>query len=394
MAEIESYPFQSGPRGCPAHEWDARRRDDPLGPVRLPSGDVVTLAVRHDDVAAVLIDPRFSRELFYPGAPRMFDGFDLAALPDTLLSMDPPRHTRMRRLLSGTFTPRQVESWRPRVRAIARDLLTALPAGFDLVDDFAFPLPIQIMCDVMGVAGIDVARVRGWSEAMLSTSSLPPEEKVAAAAEFHAYTTELIATHRDDPGDGLLASMIRARDEGDRLTDEELVINTIGLFLAGHETTASLLARAMLRLLDPRDGYERLVAEPELAGTAVEELLRVESPALAAFLRVATEDVELPSGTVRKGEGVIAGLAGANHDPTAFTEAGALVLDREGPPHLAFGRGPHFCLGANLARMELREILTVLTELAPGLTLAVPAGEVPWTEGTLVHRPTRLLVRR
>ncbi|WP_327581184.1 cytochrome P450 [Nonomuraea sp. NBC_00507] len=393
MAELEQYPFMPGPRGVPAETYAKRREEAPLGKVRLPSGDTAYLTTTYRDAAAVMSDPRFSRDLSRPGSPRMFAGFSLAEAPGSLTSMDPPDHTRLRRLLSGVFTPRQVNGWRPRLRALAAELLDALPDEFDLLHDFAFPLPVQIMCDVMGVPEIDAVPVRAWSDAMLSTSRLTEEEKVTAAMEFYAYIAELIAAHRDNPGNGLLATMIHARDGEVRLTEDELVRNTLGLFLAGHETTGSVLARSMLRLLDPRDGYARLVAAPELVPSTVEELLRLEQPGDSPLLRVATEDVELPSGTVRKGEGVIASFAGANLDPSVFPDP--RVMDpRRDTGHLAFGRGAHYCLGANLARMELQEILGMLVERLPELALAVPADDVPWTEGAIIIRPERLPVRK
>ncbi|TMR91533.1 cytochrome P450 [Nonomuraea basaltis] len=395
MAELEQYPFMPGPRGLPAGTYSKRREKEPLGKVRLPSGDTAYLTTTYRDAAAVLSDPRFSRDLSRPGSPRMFPGFTIGDAPGSLISMDPPDHTRLRRLLTGVFTPRRVNGWRPRLRALTNDLVDALPEEFDFLNDFAFPLPVQIICDIVGVPGIDAVRVRAWSDAMLSTSSLSEEEKLTAAMEFYGYVAEMIAAHRENPGDGLLAAMIHARDGEDRLNEEELVRNTLGLFLAGHETTGSVLARSMFRLLDPRDGYERLVAGPELVPSAVEELLRTEQPGDSPLLRVATEDVELPSGTVRKGEGVVASFAGANFDPSVFPDPDVMDLRRDTTQqHLAFGRGPHYCLGANLARMELQEILGVLVERLPELTLAAPARDVAWTEGTIIVRPVRLPVRK
>ncbi|MFI7701402.1 cytochrome P450 [Nonomuraea sp. NPDC049480] len=394
MAEFEQYPFMPGPRGLPAETYAKRREQEPLGKVRLPSGDTAYLTTTYQDAAVVLSDPRFSRDLSRPGSPRMFDGFTLAEGPG-LISMDPPDHTRLRRLLSGVFTPRRVNGWRPRLRALAGELIDALPEEFDFVRDFAFPLPVQIICDIVGVPGIDTVRVRAWSDAMLSTSSLTEEEKLTAAMEFYGYVAEIIAAHRENPGDGLLATMIHARDGEDRLTEDELVRNTLGLFVAGHETTGSVLARSILRLLDPRDGYERLVAGPELVPDVVEELLRLEQPGDSPLIRVATEDVELPSGTVHAGEGVIASFAGANFDPSVFPDPEVMDLRRETTQqHLAFGRGAHYCLGANLARMELQEILGVLVERLPDLALAGPAGDVPWTEGNIIVRPVRVPVRK
>ncbi|SDJ36218.1 cytochrome P450 [Nonomuraea jiangxiensis] len=393
MDSFDNYPFMPGPRGVPAGTYEARREREPLGKVRLPSGDTAYLTTTYEDAILVLSDPRFSRELGYPGAPRMFRGFTVAEAPGILTSMDPPEHTRLRRLLSGVFMPRQVNGWRPRLRALTGELIDALPEEFDFLHEFAFPLPVQVVCDIMGVPGIDVVRVRAWSDAMLSTSGLSEEAKLAAAGEFHAYMAEVVAAHRADPGDGLLAAMIHARDGEDRLSEKELVRNALGLFLAGHETTGSVLARSIVRLLDPRDTYDRLAARPDLVPGTVEELLRLEQPGDSPLIRVATEDVELPSGKVRKGEGVIASFAAANLDPSVFPDPHTVDLNREAT-HLAFGRGPHYCLGANLARMELQEILGVLVRRLPGLELARPAGELEWTAGSIMVRPVRVPVRK
>ncbi|GAA2775853.1 cytochrome P450 [Nonomuraea dietziae] len=348
MADFERYPFVPGPRGVPAQTYAERRAKEPLGKVLLPSGDTAYLTTTHEDAVAVLSDPRFSRDLSRPGAPRMFPGFTIADSPGTLTSMDPPDHTRLRRLLSGVFTPRVVNGWRPRLRELTAELIEGLGEEFEFLHDFAFPLPIQVICDVMGVPGIDSVRVRAWSDAMLSTSSLSEEDKLTAAMEFYAYMAEVIAEHREDPGDGLLAAMIHARDGEDRLNEDELVRNALGLFLAGHETTGSVLGRAVLRLLDPRDGYARLAARPELVPGAVEELLRMEQPGDSPLLRVATEDVELPSGTVRKGRGSDRLLRGSQLRPLGLPRpAHHGPATRDGPaprlrpwPALLPGREP------------------------------------------------------
>ncbi|MEV0616686.1 cytochrome P450 [Nonomuraea sp. NPDC050404] len=393
MADFEQYPFGPGPQGALADAYAVRRDKDPLGTVRLPSGCTAYLTTTYEDTLAVLGDPRFGSDINRPGSPTMFSGFSLFNTPGMLATMDPPEHTRLRRLLSGVFTPRQVNAWRPRLRALTAELIDALPAEFDFVRDFAFPLPVQVICDVMGVPGIDTGRVRAWSDAMLSTSSLSEEEQLGAAMEFHAYIAELIAEHRDKPGDGLLATMIQARDGEDRLSEEELVTNTLILFLAGHETTGTALSRSLLRLLEPRTGYQRLVEEPGLIEGTVEELLRLELVGDSPFLRVARQDVELPSGTVREGEAVIPGVSSANVDPSAFPDPDTLRPERQ-TAHLSFGRGAHFCLGANLARMELQETLGVLTARQPNLRLAGRADDVPWTDGILTVRPAKLLVRK
>ncbi|UUV29025.1 cytochrome P450 [Amycolatopsis roodepoortensis] len=390
--ELDSFPFPQGPRGRPVEDYEHRLRECPLGNVRLQSGDVARLAVRYDDVVKVLSDQRFSRNLTYEGAPRQADGLDFTVDPDIIMNMDPPRHTRLRRLLAGTLTPRKVEEWRPRVRTMANKMIDGLDGPVvDVVSTVAFPFAVEVISEVMGVPGIDAERIRHWSDLLLPSGGLGIEEQTAALMEFAAYCVELIEQVRHLPGDGVLQTMIQARYEGDRLTDDELVRNTIGMFLAGHETTGSVLSRAFLRLLAPREHYDRLVAEPGLIPSAVEELLRVEVPGDGAPLRVALEDVELASGTIRKGEAVVASFVGPNYDPTIYDAPRELRLDRDEKAHLTFGRGVHFCLGANLARMEMQELIGAFVDRHPDLSLAEDPDEVEWTDSAF-KRPSRLLL--
>ncbi|KAB2343038.1 cytochrome P450 [Actinomadura rudentiformis] len=398
MTEPALVPFTPGPQGRLPAEFARRHREEPLGPVRLPSGDSAIMAVRYEDVVTILSDPRFTRELNYPGAPRMVSGMDVSSDPEQMLNMDPPRHTRLRRLLSGTFTPRQITAWRPRVRTIANELIDGMLAQqgpVDVVEALAFPLPIQVICDIMGVEGIDTERVRGWSDDLLSTAALTPDQRIESAFAFAVYMAELITAHRAAPGDGLIAALIQARDEdgNDRLNDDELTRIAMTLVAAGHETTASVLSRGLLRLLEPRERYEALVESPAMVEHAVEELLRMEVPGDAGLPRVAKEDVELSCGVVRKGQAVLSPPLAANHDPEVFPDPQEYRPGREGTGHIAFGRGAHYCLGANLARMELQEALSALVERLPDLALVTPAADVPWTTGHLVRRPERLLVR-
>jgi cytochrome P450 len=395
MAELEDFPFPLGPRGRVHNEqYEQRLRENPLGEIRLPSGDVARLAVRHADAVKVMGDTRFTRNLSYPGAPQMYPGPNILADPDIMPNMDPPRHTRLRRLLSPALTPAKVAAWRPTVRAKAERLIDGLPGPeADFVNDVALPYAIGVIIDVMGVPGLDAERVLQWADSLMPSAARELTEQLVTLQEAAGYLAGLIATIRDDPGDGLLGTMIEARDEGDRLSDEELVRNTIGFVLAGHETTAATLSRGLLRLLDPRENYKELVARPELIPTAVEELLRVEVPGDGAPLRVATEDIELPSGTIRKGEAVVASFVGPNHDPAVFDSPMELRLDRTGPAHhVTFGWGAHFCLGAKLARMELEEILRTIVDRFPGLDLAEDPDEIPWTVSA-IKRPTRLRLR-
>ncbi|HYN95129.1 MAG TPA: cytochrome P450 [Pilimelia sp.] len=387
-----TFPFPVERWDCAAAPYAARLAGDPLGRVRVPSGDSVVLAARYADVAAILADPRFSRELFHPEAPRYYPDFDISDAPDAMINMDPPEHTRLRRLTANTFTARRIEVWRPRVRDLVHALLDSIDDEVvDFVQAVAFPLPVRAICDVMGVTEFDWERVRSWSQALISSSGRTVDERIVDALEFAGYIIELIQRHRAEPGDGLLSALIDARDEGDQLTDAELVRIAQGLFVGGHESTSVALSRAALRLLAPPVDYRRLVADPRLIDAAVEEILRVEVPIETAFIRLATEDVDLPSGKIRQGDGVLPCLRSANHDPAVYPDADAFDLDREARPHLAFGRGPHHCLGAGLARMELQEALRVLVTRLPNLSLAEDPDAISWHRDW-VHKPTRVLV--
>jgi cytochrome P450 len=389
----QDFPFPLGPRGCPISDYERRLAVAPLEKVRLPSGDIATFVVRYDDVVRVFSDPRFTRDLSYPGAPRLSKEGDFTNIPDVILNMDPPRHTRIRRLMAGTMTPAKIAAWRPQIRVMAEKLLDELEGPVvEFVSAVAFPFALEAIGDVMGVPGFDTERTAHWCENMLPSSGLTAEEQLASIQEFAGYCAELIQQLRDVPGEGVLQTMIQARYEGDQLNDNELITNMIGLFLAGHETTGAVVARMLLRLLEPREYYEQLVDRPELIRSAVEELLRLEVPGDGAAIRVATEDVDLPSGVIRKGEAVVASFVGPNHDDTVYERPRELRLDRDGKSHLTFGRGPHFCLGAPLARMELQEMLAAIVERLPNLTLAVPADDVEWTEGAF-KRPVTLPLR-
>ncbi|GIJ43756.1 cytochrome P450 [Virgisporangium aliadipatigenens] len=310
--------------------------------------------------------------------------------PGFLVLMDPPDHTRLRRLLTGTFTSRQIAAWRPRVRERAVEVLDARPDRFDFVKDVAFVYPAMVLCDVLGIPAVDFDRIRTWMGTMLSTSGFGLEQQVATFQEFLAYLAELVIARQDSPGDGLLATMIEARDNGDKLTADELVGIMFTLVTAGHEATGVVLSRSLLWLLDPRERFEALRARPESVPATVDELLRLESPQhQGALIRVATEDVPLPSGLIRKGEGVVAAVTSANHDPEAFPNPTEMILNRR-TQHVTFARGIHHCLGANLARLELQVMLEVLIERHPNLDLAVPADDVPWNGNHMFEQVTSL----
>ncbi|MFE0102372.1 cytochrome P450 [Streptomyces sp. NPDC059009] len=392
-----SYPFPPGPHGGCPEAYTQRRRACPVSPVTLPSGDEALLATRYDDIRAVHSGAAFSRNLRYPGAPRMVaDDTGIGDDPYAIINMDPPEHARLRRIVQGAFTPRRAESWRAEIRDVADRLLTGMIAAgapADLVPAFAFPLPVEVICRLLGVPARDSARFRGWSDTLLSLTPADGAARGRAAADFGAYVDGLVADHRRTPGTDLIDDLIDARDEGDRLSEEELGRLVRGLIVAGHETTANIIGRGVLALLRHPDQLAELRADPSLLPGATEEILRTEIPGHGALLRVATQGVALPSGaTVGRGEAVLAPMVAANHDPDRFPRPDAFDIRRADNRHLAFGFGPHFCLGAHLARVELQVALEAVVQRLPGLALAVPAAELNWSSGSRVCGLERLPV--
>jgi cytochrome P450 len=386
---IVDYPFPPGAFGGPSAEHDRMRSECPLGRVRMPDGQPARLVLRHDDMTEVLRAPGLSRDVRYMDIPR-----DAEGVPRFLLNMDPPRHTRLRRLVSAAFTPRRAEDWRPVVQEIVDRLLDAMAAAgppVDLVTAYATRVPIELMCRLLGVPDVDLERFRAWEDLWLTgTEPADTEQRQAALIEFFVYVTELVAARRNEPGDGLIDDLIAARDADDRLSEPELVDLVISLLFAGHETVASTIARGALTLLRHPDQYRALAADPGLRPGAVEELLRYDMPGDGGPLRVAAADVPLPSGTIPAGSLVKIFIPAANRDPAAFPDADRFDITRSPNPHLAFGGGPHFCLGAALARVELEVAVGSLAARFPGLRPVDPPEAVPYL-ATALHRTVQRL---
>ncbi|MCX4658425.1 cytochrome P450 [Streptomyces uncialis] len=379
------YPFNTSGGLQLAEEYE-RVRDQPgLLRVRLPYGEPAWLVTRYADARLVLGDQRFSRAAAAArDEPRQSEG----RADGGILSMDPPDHTRLRSLVAGAFTARRAERLRPQVRELTASLLDDLEAAgppADLVDRFALPLPVAVICRLLGVPTQDRPRFRVWSDAALSTSSLTAAEFKANREELRAYMAGLIDLHRQEPRDDLMTTLIEARDGGDRLSEVELIDLCVAVLVAGHETTASQIPNFVLTLLDHPDQLARLRARPELVPDAVEELLRfVPLGSGAAAPRYATEDIEVGGTLVRAGTPVLVAAGAANRDALRFTAPGVLDIARAGNQHLGFGHGVHHCLGASLARMELQEAVGALLARFPGLRLA---GDVTWKSEMLVRGP-------
>ncbi|MER6695418.1 cytochrome P450 [Streptomyces minutiscleroticus] len=395
-AEPTTYPFGEPDRLEPDPLFAALRAERPLTRVRLPYGEAAWLATRYEDVRTVLGDPRFSRAAGVGrDEPRMRPHL---LPPDTIMSMDPPEHSRLRRLVTKAFTVRGVERLRPRAQQIADGLVDAMLAGgapANLVEDFALPLPITVICELLGVPYEDRTDFRLWSDAFLSTTKYTPDEVRLYVGRLREYMAGLIAERRAAGGGGedLLSGLVVARDEDDRLSEGEMLSLAEGLLVAGHETTASQIPNFVYVLLNHPEQLETLRADLSLVPRAVEELMRfVPLGTGAGIARYALEDVELSGVTVRAGEPVLPAMASANRDESVYTDPDRLDLLRKEASHVGFGHGPHHCLGAPLARMELQVALDTLLRRLPGLRFAGAEEGIEWKDGLATRGPARMPV--
>lgn len=372
------------------------RRDEPLTRVRMPYGQEGWLVTRYDDVRTVMSDPRFSRAAVVDAdVPRALP--ERPGQPDSIINVDPPEHGRLRRLVMAAFTARRVERMRPHVEKIASGLIDELVAQVgpaDLVSAVSMPFPVIVICELLGVPLDGRDTFRAAADAALSTSAIPVEQRRQAMLDLHGYIASLVAERReraDGPGDDVLGGLVSARDEdGDRLSEGEMVSLGSAILLAGHETTMNMTGNMVWTLLADRARWDALVADPAGVPAAVEEMLRFTPLGRQAGLpRIATEDVEMTGGTVRAGEAVLVSTNAANRDPEVFDAPEELRLDRTPGAHVAFGYGPHHCLGASLARMELQTVLRTLVTRLPSLDLD---GDVEWRATSAVRGPARLPV--
>ena len=360
---------------------------------RSKDGSPAWIIARYDEVRGVLADPRMS--LDKRSSRHGFTGFGLPPMLDrNLLNMDDPDHARIRRLAAAAFTPRRTEQLRDRIQAHADRLLDELAAAdeADLIAEFAEPLPIYVICDLIGIPAEDGAAFRTWTNALLSKNSAGRDAARAGVAQMIGYLTRLIAARREEPRDDLVTALIAARDGEAGLSEEELVSLLFVILWAGYENSVHLTANSVVSLLAHQEQLEVIRQQPDphtdAMGRAVEELLRHDQPVTMAIRRFPLEDVEIAGHTVPAGDMVTACLASANFDPERFADAEQLELARDPNPHLAFGHGPHYCLGAPLARLETRIALWTLFHRFPGLRLGVAAEELRWQED---HRQRGLL---
>ncbi|MFA1538244.1 cytochrome P450 family protein [Actinomadura monticuli] len=362
------------------------RASGPVHPIDFPRGATAFLVVDHEHGRAALNDPRLSKDVAHSALPVNGEQF----FGGTMLAMDPPDHTRLRGLMAKAFTARRVERLRPRVQEIADTLLDGIAARgeADLIEDLAVPLPIQVICELLGVPASDRARFREWT-AVLTVPALTAEARAArrqAAREFNAYLIEVIAERRAAPADDLISALITARDGDSALTEAELLAAIALLLIAGHETTVNLIGNGVLALLRAPDQLALLRTRPDLLPSAIEELLRYDGPVERATQRIALEDLEIAGTPVPQGSWVHVSLGAADRDPAAFETPDRLDVTRAPKRHVAFGHGLHFCLGAPLARLEGQIAIGGLLDRFPDLSLAVPPED-------LSHHRTGSIVR-
>jgi cytochrome P450 len=393
---VDSSPVKFTPAlpGQPVPEIRTLSRDRPVFRAELPDGRIVWLVSGYENVRQMIIDQRFSRALAVaPGYAQ--PGFEMFAA-GSIMGMDPPGHTRLRKLVASAFTARRVEALRPRVASIVSELIGALlgqPQPADLVTGFSLPLPAKVICEMLGVPAADLERFHAWSDTVMGDWQRDTGQIMTALAELYGYLGALIEIKRAQPADDLISALIAARDDADRLSEDELTAMCCTLLIGGHETTANQINLSLLLLFDHPDQVATLRADPGLIPGAVEELLRYARLGGLAPARVTTEDVELGGVTIPAGEQVIPLFATANRDPLVFTDPDRFDVTRDAAGHLSFGAGVHHCLGAQLARVELQEAFRGLIGRLPGLRLAVPASELEFKPGMAIHSLRELPVR-
>ncbi|SHN20852.1 cytochrome P450 family protein [Cryptosporangium aurantiacum] len=383
----------------PHADYAWMREERPTSRVITPLGNPVWLVTRYDDVRAALAHPRLhksNRELreLLEARPSEDRTISEDALTAHMLSADPPDHTRLRKLVSKAFTGRAIAALRPRIEEITTELLDAMEAGpdrVDLLDTFAFPLPITVICELLGVPMDDRDDFRRWSNTLLQSGDA--EVHAAAGLSMVQYLTDLVDARREHPTDDMLGAIVAASEDSDQLSRLEAISMAFLLLVAGHETTVNLIGTGTFALLRHPSQFEILRSDPSLVPSAVEEFLRWDGPVHLATIRFTVEPTVIGGVEIPPGEIVLVSLSAANRDPKRYPDADALDVRRQANSHLAFGHGIHHCLGAPLARLEGEVAFTQLLSRFPGLALDADPAELTWRPSTLIRGLERLPVR-
>lgn len=377
----------------PHPTYAALRAVAPVHRVTLPDGQGVWLITRYDDVAAVLKDERFVKDWRNAKTPEQMAQMPrqaevLVKLDRNMLKLDPPDHTRLRALVHKAFTPRLVAGLRDRMQAVAETLLDAVEAKgeLDLISDYAFPLPIIVIAELLGVPVEDRDKFRAWSDMVVSPTSYAEVEKTASAMlDFTAYLRLLFEARQAAPQDDLISALVLTEEAGDKLSEDELFAMVYLLLVAGHETTVNLIGNGVLALLQHPDQLARLKADSALIEPAIEELLRYDGPVETSTPRYAREDIALGGAVIPRGEMVFVVISSADRDPEQFPNPERLDITRDIRQHVAFGQGPHYCLGAPLARLEGQIAINTLLRRFPHLRLKAAPETLTWKPGLVLR---------
>ncbi|HRI65810.1 MAG TPA: cytochrome P450 [Polyangium sp.] len=375
------------------------RSDEPLTKLvepmrRLP----LWLFTRYDDCVAILKDPRFGKDnTKLSEAERERSGYrdELAMLGRHLLGVDPPDHTRLRALVAKAFTPARIDGLRPRIKEIAEELVDRVEkqGHMEVVDDYAYDLPVTVIAELLGVPPEDHNRFRSWTRTLMTP---PPDGNMdgikAAGFEFFQYLMGLVESRRVTPTDDLIGALVLAEEDGTKLDTQELISMLFLLLVAGHETTVNLISNGTLALLDNPAELEKLRQDPTLLDSAIEEMLRYCGPVETSTMRFALEDMAYYGQEIKRGDLVIVSLLSAGHDPERFPDGDRFDISRKPNRHIAFGYGIHFCLGAPLARLEATIAFEVLLRRLPNLKLAVPRESLEFRNSILIHAVNSLPV--
>lgn len=380
------------------------RREDPVHRMTTAHSQMpIWLLTRYDDCVAMLKDQRFGKDqhqnLPKDVAERWWGPPDSPDDPWTMinrhmLNLDPPDHTRLRALVHKVFTPRMVEDLRPRIAAIADDLLDEMAgqSEADYIASFAFPLPIIVIAEMLGIPAADRDQFRKWAKSLLFSGD--EDDNRESLMEFGLYMNALIDDRHDNPQDDIISGLVQAEEDGDKLDRMETMSMLFLLLVAGHETTVNLIGNGTLALIQHPDQFEKLCADPSLIKSAVEEMLRFNGPVDTTTLRYAFEDIDLGGTVIPKGDGVWASLLAANRDPAQFADPDTFDIRRDPNKHIAFGNGIHYCVGAPLARLEGVIAMNAMLKRIRDIDLAVPLESLEWSTGFLtIHGMSAMPVR-